>query len=202
VESQVSGRFFDLATVIALATGCLLVAVYIKEFLVSLVRTTVKDVPRWLRAMVLTSNTKGEYRLKQAAARKINIMLMNAAILHAPSLPSDLEVKESKSTRDPVAGADQTMLNFVLRGRKYELAGGFFWTLKLVLSGEYFDTLGCWIPTRMLIFQVAQIIFAAFIGYAAFALTGYIADQAAEAQKNLNPDWPKWVLQYVYDGCV
>jgi len=88
------------------------------------------------------------------------------------------------------------MLNYVLRGEQLENAGGIFWTWKHVLSRELFDTEGIWLPTRLIVFQGAQVGVGAVLVFIFFQVTYWAAEQAVEWQNNLDPDLPDWVKEY------
>jgi hypothetical protein len=88
---------------------------------------------------------------------------------------------------------DQAMLNYVLHGQKYETTGGLIWTWRQIFSRQLFDTEGIWFPSRVVVFQGAQlliaIVLAIFLGW----VTMFAADQAEKAEDSLAPDLPSWV---------
>ena len=87
------------------------------------------------------------------------------------------------------------MLNFHLRGSRYEDVGGIAWTFKKLLSGSLFAEEGIWIPTRVVVFQAAQVVVASFLSFASFLLVRLSAEAAAEAQESLDKDTlPEWVV--------
>ena len=85
------------------------------------------------------------------------------------------------------------MLNYILRGEQFEDAGGIFWTWKRILSGQLFDTEGIWLPTRLIVFQGVQFVVSVVMIFIFFTVTKWAADEAEEAQANLDPDLPDWV---------
>ena len=89
---------------------------------------------------------------------------------------------------------DQTMLNFVLRGKQTEVAGGLLWTWKRLWSGNLFDTEGIWFPTRLLVYQAGQVAAGIAIVFIGFVATELAASEARGFQADLDltlPDWAK-----------
>jgi len=84
------------------------------------------------------------------------------------------------------------MLNYVLRGEQLENAGGLFWTWKRVFSGELFHTEGIWLPTRLIVFQGAQVVVGVCLSLIFFKVTSLTAERAKRAQDDLDPDLPDW----------
>lgn len=146
-----------------------------------------------------SSNTLGEARLKKAATRKLNKMILNAHELNnfdsKLSDSTSLQKKTSSRVLQTNDVVDQTMLNYVLNGQTYEAAGGLMWTWKLLLSGALFDTEGIWLPTRMIVFQGVQILVGIVLTLIYITLTRYAADEAEKAQDSLPEDLPKWARQ-------
>lgn len=92
---------------------------------------------------------------------------------------------------------DQTMLNFVLRGAQHEYVGGLLWTFRILFTGKLFDTEGIWLPTRLIVFQVAQVLTGIVLIGFFFNVTSYAVIKAETAQQNLDPNLPSWVKRYV-----
>lgn len=87
------------------------------------------------------------------------------------------------------------MLQFTLRGRQFEDAGGIVWTWKLLWSGKLFDTEGIWLPTRLLVFQAAQFASAIVLIFIVFNFTKWMTDLAGEFHDDLDPTLPDWVIE-------
>lgn len=87
---------------------------------------------------------------------------------------------------------DPTMLNFALRGKQLEAAGGIMWTWRRLWSGNLFDTEGIWLPTRLLVFQAAQIAAGIVIIFVAFTITEWAGNEARTFQADLDPSLPDW----------
>lgn len=139
-----------------------------------------------------TSNTTAEGRLKKAATRKLNRALLDAQDLHL----ADLSQGDSTNAESSGHSIDRAMLNYVLKGKKHSEAGGFFWTWKLLLSGELFDTEGVWFPSRFIVFQCAQVLVGFLTAMALRVLIRYAKDEAYEAQDYLaNNDVPSWAAR-------
>jgi hypothetical protein len=89
------------------------------------------------------------------------------------------------------------MLNYVLRGQRTVNTESIMTTFMKIYSGELFDTEGIWLPTRLLVFQSAQVLIATFLSYAFFLQTAEAAKAAGEAQDDLDPNLPTWAKQLV-----
>jgi hypothetical protein len=147
-----------------------------------------------LGRVFVTSHVRGTARVKQAATRKINLMLQNANQMHLPT--GKLAGRGSLSMPSTLRSAteDNTFRNFVLHGEsKVSGQGSFRWTWQHIMSGRLFDTEGIWLPTRLLVFQAGQLIFGTFTVYFAFVGVEYLADKADEAVDALGENLPQWV---------
>ena len=166
-----------------------------------------------------TSNTNGEWKSKrvslfhtgcdfeifdytsifetigidQAGTRKINRLLLNAQSIHSDDTLRP--VSTSSTERTNKTAVDQTMLNFVLRGKQTEVAGGFLWTWKRLWSGNLFDTEGLWFPTRFLVFQAGQVAAGIAIIFILFSATEVAASEARRFQAELDPSLPDWAKE-------
>jgi ascorbate-specific PTS system EIIC-type component UlaA len=87
------------------------------------------------------------------------------------------------------------MLNFVLRGKQTETAGGILWTWQRLWSGNLFDTEGIWLPTRLLVFQATQVAAGIVIIYMVFFVTQWAAKEARTFQAELDPTLPDWAKE-------
>ena len=119
--------------------------------------------PQFLARWFATSNVRGSCRTKKAATRKINALLENAYELH----PKGISGQEGPAT------TELTMVNFVLKGERFEDCAGVFWTYKRLLSGALFDEEGVWIASRLIIIQSVQAVFVVFLSYSEFLGRGY-----------------------------
>jgi hypothetical protein len=121
-------------------------------------------------------------------------MLLNAHSLHdvVKSHQTESSVVSNRSTKTI---ADKPMLNYILKGSRLEDSGGIFWTWRLIFSGEFFDTEGIWIPTRLLVIQLIQLVVTVVLSLIFLYITEYAADEAAAAQEGLpeDDDLPSWV---------
>lgn len=187
VEKRVHQRYFVIYLYITLGSG-LVLALY---YLIRLVTVLFKANGH---SLFVPSNTIGESRIKKAATRKMNTVLTNACNLH-----DDLEPKKPSDSRGWSMGkstsADETMLNFVLRGNETKRVGGFLWIWDLLKTGGMFEKEGIWLPTRLIIFQTAQVGFTIILTLIFLSITRLAADLADEAQATLPDDLPKWASQ-------
>ncbi|GKY96209.1 hypothetical protein MPSEU_000580800 [Mayamaea pseudoterrestris] len=196
-EELVDVAFWQHLQRTTFVAGAILVVGFCFQFCMSLIQCP-DDAPLFLRTLTSTSNTIGEFRLKQAASRKLNRTLQNAMFLHASE--SKFNIRISMSTAQlsvRQASLDKTMLNFVLRGCGDEPAGGFLWTAKKIYSRQLFDTEGLWIPTRILVFQTAQVVLGILLGFGSFTFTERLAQYCEDKRIELAPETPDWVMQLI-----
>jgi hypothetical protein len=149
------------------------------------------------RYFYLTSHDRGTARVKQAGTRKVNRLLTNAYKLHHP-----ISEEEKKTSFRTETEAEATFRNFVLYGEEKEDCASFFWTWKQIWTGRLFDTDGIWIPTRVLIFQTAQVAFGLFLSTTYYIGVEYVADVADQAVEDLPESdiIPDWVYDLVPTG--
>jgi len=146
-EQQTLSPYWDLGKASTLAVAFVLLAAFLYFFVLSLFPGKLYDYPRVLQKILVTSNTNGEFRLKKAATRKINLMLMNAKSLQVAESrkqEASLSCSRLSSVRSSNrTDADKTMLNFVLHGLEGpNWEGGFLWTWKLLLNQDFFEVEG------------------------------------------------------------
>lgn len=173
---------------ITLGAG-LALAVY---YLICLGASFFKDIEH---SLFVPSNTIGELRIKKAATRKINQVLSNACSLHEDSELMNQSARASRNSMRRASYADETMLNFVLRGSETKKVGGFLWTWDQVKTGGLFEKEGIWLPTRLIIFQTAQVGFTIILTLIFLSITQFAADQAGQAQATLPDNLPQWARQ-------
>jgi hypothetical protein len=194
-EDRVKRTFWQPFKNLTLGVGFLLALIFTWRLLIILLVNWGKDFGGRLKSLTISSNLRGEYRLKQAATRKLNTMMVNAHSLHQVDTAPDQSVRDSMGDSSFAARA---MLNFVLRGQREEKIGGVVWTFGQIFSGKLFDTEGIWLPTRLIVFQGAQVIIAGFLGFAFIFLTRTAADMADDAQGTLDDyDMPQWAIDIV-----
>jgi len=193
---------FDQAQYLVLSIGLLVALLYA---LLTLFNAAAHIAKRYdlslpaLQRLVATSNTHAEARLKCAARRKLNTVLLNAHSLHnfdePGALLSEATVSGKKAAKS--GKASDPMRAFVLHGEHLEPAGGLLWTWLRILDGSLFDCEGIWINTRLIIFQAIQIVIGAFLVYVLFGSVEIIANKAEEARKDITPETPKWLADFV-----
>jgi hypothetical protein len=152
---------------------------------------------RIVQAFSQTSNVVGTARTKKAATRKVNLMLTNARKMHG-TIESKDHVLITNSLRK--SQSDTVFQNYTLFGEKYEETGSLVWTWKQIYSGHLFDAEGVWLPARLWIFQVGQVVVAVLIYIALFEFVEYTARVADEANEDLTEGLPLWVYDIVPTG--
>lgn len=197
-ETRVNKKFFEPLCRVTLAVGVILAVVFVIQLALTMIAKSCQSdcFQYWLS----TSNAYGESRLKKAATRKMNRLLLHAFSLHDvndTTRPNDASLTSRSSGMTYKTSADQTMLNYALRGQKIEESGGLIWTWRLILSGKLFDFEGIWLPTRLLVFQCAQFLLAVVLGLIFIAVTREAVDQAGKAQETLDPTYPQWIKNIV-----
>lgn len=159
-----------------------------------------------------SSHVIGTARTKRAATRKVNSMLTNARSMHGRVFGHDTAetIDNNKQQRQKdkmgVEAVDAVFQNFTLRGERTVKAGSLFWTWQKIRSGELFDEEGIWLPSRLIIFQVGQVVIGIFFSAVMF----YVVEQAArEADRataelkinlSLGNRYPEWVIDMVPTG--
>ena len=197
VSEIIVSETYEIFQYIPLAIGLLLAVFFFFGVLGTLFRrccSSPKFFPEMWDRLTASSSAWADTRLKRAATRKINNLLVNAHRLHRPNaffVGSSLE-----SAAGHVQG-DQTMHNYVLDEERTEVVGGAAWTWSKLLDGTLFDTEGIWLNTRLLIIQVAQVILILFVSVFMLASVKPIADNAQESRDALDPSVPDWVRDLV-----
>jgi hypothetical protein len=69
------------------------------------------------------------------------------------------------------------------------------WTWELFKTGALFEKEGIWLPTRMIVFQTAQVGFTIILSLIFFSITGVASILAGEAQESLTEELPSWARQ-------
>lgn len=182
---------------VPLGIGFLLAFLFLLELLKSLFRWCCSFstfLSEFLNGLTASSSAWADTRLKRAATRKVNKLLMNARRLHQPIELAPGVLRESSVGN---VTSDETMRNFVLDKERTELVGGLGWTWYKIFDGTLFDTEGMWINTRLRIIQVAQVIVIFAVSVIMLRSVERIADQSEEARDDLGPNVPGWVRDFV-----
>jgi hypothetical protein len=194
-EKRVDKTFWKPFKNLTMGVGFVLTLIFAWRLLVITLSNWRKDFLGRFASLAISSNLRGEYRLKLAASRKLNTMMVNAHSLHQADTVPDKSVRASIGDSTL---ADRAMMNYVLRGQREEKTGGIIWTFVQVYTGRLFDTEGVWLPTRLIVFQGAQVIIAVFLGFAFIIITITAADAADDAQGTLDDyDMPQWAIDIV-----
>jgi hypothetical protein len=128
-------------------------------------------------------------------------MILNAHNLHAPQDVRNGNISSlASSMHKSTSVTSKTMINFVLRGRNETPVGGSLWAYKMIRSGALFDTEGIWLPTRLLVFQLAQFILGIVIVLVLFRVSQIAADEADAARATLDGTEPSWVSALIPTG--
>lgn len=197
VSEIIESDTYELFQYIPLAIGLLLAVFFFLGVLGTLFRrccSSARLLPEMWDRLTASSSAWADTRLKRAATRKINRLLVNAHRLHKPNA---FLVGSSLSSTAGNVQSDQTMHNYVLDEERTEVVGGVAWTWSKLLDGTLFDTEGIWLNTRLLIIQVAQVILILFVSVFMLGSVKPIADNAQESRDELGPGVPDWVRDLV-----
>ncbi|KAL7565528.1 hypothetical protein ACA910_003808 [Epithemia clementina (nom. ined.)] len=191
------------ATVIVGSTVCCLFAVQALISWLSKDRNP-GELEQPLRFLASSSFWRAECRVYRAARRKIGIIIANALLLHEPDLPLSAKrhLKLSNTRRKEFASTrDQTSRNFILRGERFEDAGGTFWTFWRLCDGSLFNDEGLWLNSRLMIIQASQLI-TGMIGTIFFFLaTERMALEADDYRASLSEqDYPDNIMDIFPTG--
>ena len=203
-EEIVTDGNFKGSQIFTFSMGTAVFAIYLVQFLLAIIKKN-KDRLHSLyqffekRSMYQTAHDRGTIRSKQAGTRKLNKFLENAYKLHIPK--TNVEVESENSLRTETE-SEATFRNFVLYGETHEECASLIWTWRNLLSGRLFDTEGVWIPTRVMIFQAAQVAFGLFVCTVFFVAIEGLAQVADDAVESLPDDEaiPDWVYDIVPNG--
>jgi hypothetical protein len=146
----------------------------------------VTALEEFVKRIFTASNVRGTMRLKRAGTRKINKMLHNALTLHRRA---ELHVEDHLVQ----IKEDLTFANFLLYGESTTLAGSFVWSWRQILSGRLFDEEGIWLPSRLVVFQVVQVLFASVAIYFLYERVEIVAAEADKSRESLPPNLPQWI---------
>jgi hypothetical protein len=229
VEKQLSDENFNSAVRFVTILGCVLALNYFTHFVIAVGKQCNMlekyDYKGILGMFSTTSEIVGAARVKRAASRKVNVMLANARKMHGkvvisksviqesdamPGSNDDYHARGSKRSRSSKAlrkaQSDAVFQNFTLRGEGKVDAGSLVWSWRKILSGELYEEEGIWLPSRLIIFQVAQVAIGLFFSFLIFRVVRIAADAADEAtaeieslriRERLLPDW---VVDFVPTG--
>lgn len=198
-EERVSEQFWNQLQLLPLVSGLVLAGLFVLQLVASVAYLSSNRLKVVMEPWVVSSNTRGEGRVKRAATRKINKLISNAYALHAladGARDGSSEIDNVETTTRSAA-PDKTMLNFVLYGEKRVPTGGLVWTLRRLWNNDLFEVDGIWLPTRLIVFQCAQLVLAIALSWGFFFFSARVADAAEEADSNLDPSLPQWVKNIV-----
>lgn len=222
VESLLSSKDYFALVVFVTMLGCGLALNYFAHFVLALGNQCNMiekyDYKGILGMFNTTSHVVGAARAKRAATRKVNVMLTNARKMHGKALAKSAvpgcdeedhargskRSSSAKSLRK--AQSDAVFQNFMLRGEEMVDAGSLIWSWRKILSGELYEEEGIWLPSRLIIFQVAQVAIGLFFTYVVFQVVRIAADAAdaatAEIERiKLKEDYLlPWVIELVPTG--
>lgn len=117
-EVLMKNQLFIRILYLAAATGLVLTAFYMLDVVLLFV-----GVRRDQSSFFPSSNSRGEARIKKAATRKINKLLINADALHYDETERD-DVRHSTSLNVPKQSrVSCAMLNYAIRGQDSEEVG-------------------------------------------------------------------------------
>lgn len=201
VQDLVDAPSFSWFVYLTTILGSILTLSYFFEFCLGMSRKwgfagLEKLIGAVFKNVGVTSHVLGTARTKQAGTCKVNQMLCNARDMH--------DLVSLKETRLEKREAGELVFqNFTLRGERYVPAGSLLWCWRSILTGELAKREGIWLPSRLLIFQVGQIIIGIFSSFVGFFIIDILAEDADEARAEIDGQWrqvPGWVVDLVPTG--
>ena len=131
-------------------------------------------------------------------------MLNNAREMHGlVKTTAETSDEQPHSARGSQESSDAVFQNYTLHGERVVSAGSLVWSWHRIWTGDLAEVDGIWLPSRLLIFQVGQVIIGVFTSFLFFQSVGYIADAADEARVEIDRRWrnyPDWVNDLVPTG--
>lgn len=201
-DEMVVSRTFKLSTYATVCLGLALALNYTFHFLVGLGKQYCGAAKiATLAAFSTTSNVRGTARLKKAATHKINLMLTNARKMHGNA--GDLSKKYDGTKTGTLLyrnESDAVFQNYTLHGESREAFGSVVSVMMRLWTGELFDEEGIWLPSRLIVFQFVQIVVAILVVVFLVLVVDDAAKSADEATAKLEPDFPKWVIDFIPNG--
>ncbi|CAB9507079.1 expressed unknown protein [Seminavis robusta] len=231
VQEQLDSDSFYYFVYFTTALGCMLGLNYFAHFAISFGKKfglIEKDnnklsesgtVGRIIGQFDTSSEVSRSASVKRAATRKVNVMLTNARQMHGPAFEEDKVPLPDAAANDPEsrrsiklaksirkAQSDAVFQNFTLRGERTVEAGSLLWSWGMMLSGGLWEVEGIWLPSRMIIFQLAQVAIGVFFAVAIFIFVEIAADAADQATAEIESKilkqvyYPQWVISFVPTG--
>lgn len=170
--NKVDGLLNDAGYTMCLVVGIILILMHLKKLAFILVpKTLLERIPGssfWL----IPGMAKAERATKRAADYKIEKMIENSMMMHAP-VPGTFSSSVRMSTRAGAgAGASGrgafgvALLNFQATQDEREDCGGVMWAYRKIWNGSIFQEDGVWIHSRLIASNFAQYFVALFYIFA------------------------------------
>jgi hypothetical protein len=96
--------------------------------------------------------------------------------------------------------SDPVFQNYTAHSESHENVGSLLWTWHQIITGRLFDAEGIWLPARLWIFQLGQILLSAFVCAGLFELIKKAVKEADSANDVLPAGLPQWVYDIVPTG--
>lgn len=146
-EKLLSQPYFQVEAVVFFICGVLLALKMLMMIPIAFVQDSVLKKSNILSYLFVPTSTRSAGFMKQAATKKINLMIERARSMHFKT-----------QLGEPVSVLDQ----FMLCGQTTEPCGGLFWTWKEILSGRLLHFHGIWLQSSLLVGQEGQIMILLF----------------------------------------
>lgn len=128
----------------------LLLSLRLLHLVIIYFRGSMQKDGEFLRWISSSSASNAEVRLKRAATRKLNQLMINAYSLHITELFGLDNAVLCQERKRSLRTSEQAVRNYVLHEEDSVGAGGLIWTWVRVLNGSLFDTEGIWLHTRLI----------------------------------------------------
>jgi hypothetical protein len=142
-----------------------------------------------------SADERGTATQKRACSEKIEKLLKNGRKMHEDLNSEDKRLDDLtmskkldlKSQNDPVFQA------YVLHGEEREECASFAWVIRGFISGDLFDVEGIWIPSRVWVFQIMQMVILILFCIGLRILISKAIQSAVETRAELPEGLPAWI---------
>ena len=142
-----------------------------------------------------SADERGTATQKRACSKKIEKLLKNGRKMHEEINSDDKRSEDLTASKklDLKSQSDPVFQAYVLHGEDKEECASWAWVIRGFISRDLFDVEGIWIPSRVWVFQVMQMVVLVLFCIAIRTLINASTQAAAEAKAELPEGLPDWI---------